>query len=148
MATSYGIMQRRLLPDYHGSQRKRIVLQYYFYGSIPYAKHKNNWLWKNQQQAVWGLRNFSRQIGGGWMRNAVILDCYNQRLFYDVFPTVTTRIDHCNHYWVTQLVYEKVDTTTSNEWWLLQNDTFHLRQIRGGVMRSQMTAEPLLLSWR
>ena len=46
----------------------------------------------------------------GWMRNAVILDCYNQRLFYDVFPTVTTRIDHCNHYWITQLVYEKVET--------------------------------------
>lgn len=52
---------------------------------------------------------------GGWMRNAVILDCYNQRLFYDVFPTVTTRIDHCNHYWITQLVYEKVGTNSSNE---------------------------------
>ena len=42
VATSYGVMQRRFLPNYHGSQRKRIVLQYYFYGSIPYAKHKNN----------------------------------------------------------------------------------------------------------
>lgn len=48
---------------------------------------------------------------GGWMRNAVILDCYNQRLFYDVFPTVTTRINRCDLYWVTQLVYEKIETT-------------------------------------
>lgn len=52
---------------------------------------------------------------GGWIRDAAILDCYNQRLFHNIFPTVTTRIDHCNHYWVTQLIYEKVDTTASNE---------------------------------
>lgn len=46
---------------------------------------------------------------GGWMRNAVILDCYDQRIIQDVFPTITTRIDHCGHYWITQIEYEKVN---------------------------------------
>lgn len=32
------------------------------------------------------------------------LDLYNQAVWDDVFVTVTTRIDQCNHYWVTQVI--------------------------------------------
>lgn len=29
------------------------------------------------------------------------LDLYNMAVWDDVFVTVTTRVDQCNHYWVT-----------------------------------------------
>ena len=37
-------------------------------------------------------------MGGGQC-----IDLYNQQVYDDVFVTVTTRIDQCNHYWVTQV---------------------------------------------
>ena len=37
-----------------------------------------------------------------------MLDCYNQQVMKNVSVTITTRIDHCNHYWVVEKVkYEK-----------------------------------------
>ena len=32
------------------------------------------------------------------------IDLYNQQVRNEVFVTVTTRIDHCNHYYVTQVI--------------------------------------------
>lgn len=37
-------------------------------------------------------------------RGGVCLDCYNQQVFDKVFVTITTRIDNCNHYWITQVI--------------------------------------------
>ena len=30
------------------------------------------------------------------------IDLYNQEVFNGTFTTITTRVDQCNHYWVTQ----------------------------------------------
>ena len=35
------------------------------------------------------------------LRGGQCLDLYNQVVCGDVFVTVTTRVDQCNHYWVT-----------------------------------------------
>lgn len=29
------------------------------------------------------------------------IDLYNQQVLQDIFVTITTRVDQCNHYWVT-----------------------------------------------
>ena len=34
-------------------------------------------------------------------RGGECIDLYNQRTYKGVFVAVTTRIDGCNHYWVT-----------------------------------------------
>ena len=34
-------------------------------------------------------------------RGGYCIDLYNQTVWEDVFVTITTRIDQCNHYWVT-----------------------------------------------
>ena len=42
------------------------------------------------------------------MEYADMLDCYNQSVLKDIAITITTRIDHCNHYWVVEKVkYER-----------------------------------------
>lgn len=42
------------------------------------------------------------------MEHADMLDCYNQSVLKDIAITITTRIDHCNHYWVVEKVkYER-----------------------------------------
>ena len=38
-------------------------------------------------------------------RGGQCIDLYNMQVLSDVFVTVTTRIDQCNHYWTTE-VYE------------------------------------------
>lgn len=35
------------------------------------------------------------------MRGGLCLDLYNQSVWDGVFVTITTRVDQCNHYWVT-----------------------------------------------
>ena len=35
---------------------------------------------------------------GGQLEHADMLDCYNQSVLKDIAITITTRIDHCNHY--------------------------------------------------
>lgn len=37
-----------------------------------------------------------RITGGGQC-----IDLYNQQVWQDIFVTITTRVDQCNHYWVT-----------------------------------------------
>ncbi len=45
---------------------------------------------------------------GGQLEHADMLDCYNQSVLKDIAITITTRIDHCNHYWVVEKVkYER-----------------------------------------
>ena len=45
---------------------------------------------------------------GGVLEHADMLDCYNQQVMKNVSVTITTRLDHCNHYWVVEKVkYEK-----------------------------------------
>ena len=34
-------------------------------------------------------------------RGGLCIDLYNQTVWHDIFVTVTTRIDECNHYWVS-----------------------------------------------
>lgn len=42
------------------------------------------------------------------MEHADMLDCYNQQVMKNVSVTITTRIDHCNLYYVVEKVkYEK-----------------------------------------
>lgn len=41
---------------------------------------------------------------GGVLEHADMLDCYNQQVMKNVSVTITTRIDHCNHYWVVEKV--------------------------------------------
>ena len=42
------------------------------------------------------------------MEHADMLDCYNQSVLKDIAITITTRIDHCNHYWAVEKVkYER-----------------------------------------
>lgn len=36
------------------------------------------------------------------------IDLYNQKVWQDVFVTITTRIDSCNHYWVTVIEDDSV----------------------------------------
>lgn len=36
--------------------------------------------------------------------NAQCIDLYNQAVYDDAFVTITTRVDQCNHYWVTQII--------------------------------------------
>lgn len=38
-----------------------------------------------------------RITGGGGQ----CIDLYNQQVWQDIFVTITTRVDQCNHYWVT-----------------------------------------------
>lgn len=38
-------------------------------------------------------------------RGGQCIDLYNQEVWQDMFVTITTRVDQCNHYWVT--VYEE-----------------------------------------
>ena len=35
------------------------------------------------------------------------IDLYNQKVADDIFVTITTRVDQCNHYWVTKIVETK-----------------------------------------
>lgn len=37
------------------------------------------------------------------IRSGVCIDLYNQAVLDEVFVTITTRVDLCNHYWVTVL---------------------------------------------
>lgn len=37
-------------------------------------------------------------------RGGQCIDLYNQEVFDGTFTTITTRVDQCNHYWVTQAV--------------------------------------------
>ena len=54
------------------------------------------------------LRRGRVQGGGGQLEHADMLDCYNQSVLKDIAVTITTRIDHCNHYWVVEKVkYER-----------------------------------------
>lgn len=48
----------------------------------------------------------SREKTGGvrlekMQRGGQCIDLYNQTVWEDVFVTITTRVDQCNHYWVT-----------------------------------------------
>lgn len=45
-----------------------------------------------------------RMIDNGVIPNkgGVWIDAYNQCVSIDICGTITTRIDHCNHYWVTE----------------------------------------------
>lgn len=58
-------------------------------------------------------RNNSKRTGGIRMaqmlssekvkfRGGQCIDLWDQQVLGDVFVTVTTRVDQCNHYWVTQ----------------------------------------------
>ena len=48
------------------------------------------------------------------MEHADMLDCYNQQVMKNVSVTITTRIDHCNHYWVVEKVkYERGNDDSS-----------------------------------
>ena len=52
--------------------------------------------------------------GGGQLDHADMLDCYNQSVLKDIAITITTRIDHCNHYWVVEKVkYERGNDDSS-----------------------------------
>ena len=45
---------------------------------------------------------------GGQLEHADMLACYNQSVLKDIAITITTRIDHCNHYWAVEKVkYER-----------------------------------------
>ena len=35
-------------------------------------------------------------------RGGQCIDLYNQAVYDGVFVTITTRVDECNHYWVSQ----------------------------------------------
>ena len=37
------------------------------------------------------------------IRGGQCLDLYNMQVWQDIFITITTRVDQCNHYWVTEL---------------------------------------------
>ena len=34
-------------------------------------------------------------------RGGVCIDLYNQQIHDEAFVSITTRIDQCNHYWIT-----------------------------------------------
>lgn len=51
---------------------------------------------------------------GGELKHGTFIDCYNQQLFHHFTPTITTRIDHCNHYYVSVLI----ENTPGNETWV------------------------------
>ena len=37
------------------------------------------------------------------IKDGQCIDLYNQAVWLDVFVTITTRIDQCNHYWITTI---------------------------------------------
>ena len=41
------------------------------------------------------------QSGNLRIRGGECIDLYNQQVLQDIFVTITTRVDQCNHYWVT-----------------------------------------------
>lgn len=51
---------------------------------------------------------------GGQLRHGTFIDCYNQQLFQDFATTITTRIDHCNHYYVSVFI----ENSPGNETWV------------------------------
>ena len=56
-----------------------------------------------------GVRMRTLLNRGGWIKNGIMLDLYNQALCCDTTPTITTRINSCSHYWVIRIEYEKVN---------------------------------------
>lgn len=53
-----------------------------------------------------GKRMYQMLASGVVMaKDGQCIDLYNQKVADDVFVTITTRVDQCNHYWVTK-VYE------------------------------------------
>lgn len=50
-----------------------------------------------------GIRMLNLIDKGIPYRGGECIDLYNQRTYQGVFIAVTTRIDGCNHYWVTQI---------------------------------------------
>lgn len=38
-------------------------------------------------------------LGGGYY----FMDCYNQAVYTEFTPTITTRIDHCHHYFICEV---------------------------------------------
>lgn len=57
-------------------------------------------------------------IGKRWgqLRHGTFIDCYNQQLFQDFAPTITTRIDHCNHYYVSIFMESDMTRTKLNRY--------------------------------
>ncbi len=41
------------------------------------------------------------------LRGGCCIDLYNQNFQEDVFVSITTKVDSCNHYWVTELKDEE-----------------------------------------
>lgn len=37
-------------------------------------------------------------------RGGQCIDLYNQKVYDDIFVTIITKVNQCNHYWVTQAV--------------------------------------------
>lgn len=37
-------------------------------------------------------------------RGGQCIDLYNQKVYGDIFVTIITKVNQCNHYWVTQAV--------------------------------------------
>lgn len=60
----------------------------------------------NNSKRTGGVR-MAEMLSSGRLkfRGGYCIDLYNQQVFDDMFVTITTRVDQCNHYWVTQ-VYE------------------------------------------
>lgn len=42
------------------------------------------------------------------IRGGQCIDLYNMCVWQDVFVTITTRVDQCNHYWVTEYEEDNV----------------------------------------
>ena len=55
-----------------------------------------------------GLRMKKMLASGVVMaKDGQCIDLYNQKVTDDIFVTITTRFDSCNHYWVTKIVETK-----------------------------------------
>lgn len=48
-----------------------------------------------------GIRMVTLLQSGLVNRGGQCIDLYNQAVHDDIFVSITTRIDQCNHYWVT-----------------------------------------------
>lgn len=48
-----------------------------------------------------GVRMRKMIESGKIIRGGQCIDLYNQTVHDDIFVTITTRIDQCNHYWVS-----------------------------------------------
>ena len=62
-----------------------------------------------EKVSEWMTRDAHATSSGGWIKNGIMLDLYNQALCCDTTPTITTRINSCSHYWAIRIEYEKVN---------------------------------------